>query len=66
MKITNHELHEMITDEISNFEDADMYHSNVEIDIADNTLNRIIEAKKIGYLSIDDPQGHEIYHCIIA
>jgi hypothetical protein len=65
MKVTNTQLHKMICDEIEDFEDADMYFSNDEINIDDGTWKRIEEAKKLGYLSIDDPQGHEIYHCEI-
>lgn len=65
MKLTKTQLHEMISDTIENFEDADMYISEDEIEVADNTQNRIEEAKEKGWLSIDDSQGHEIYSCEI-
>jgi hypothetical protein len=63
MEITKHDLHEWITVYCPDFEDADMYHSHDVIEIADNTWKRLEDFERTGNLSIDDPQGHEIYSC---
>lgn len=63
MKLTGRELHEWIEEYIPDFEDADLFHSEEVLEVADSTWRRLEEAQSLGYLSIDSPSGHEMYHC---
>jgi hypothetical protein len=62
MTITKRKLHDLICEYVPEFEDADLFHSNEEIEVSDGTSRRLKEYQNGSYLSIDDPQGHEIYY----
>jgi hypothetical protein len=58
-------LHKVIESVVPDFMDADLYNSRQEIELGyteEGLINTIKAQSKNGYLSLDNPQGHEVYY----